>query len=186
MLRHERRVRLHLAFGRRRRYHCGSRSRVAGHDAHRVATRRPGDRCEPTEAHGILSFYFALFPGFAAQLSIAQNLSAMGKGDEALRTLQTMAAAHPERADVEIQIGEIYRSQRKWNDAVAAFKGYRKFQRLRFREDSRGHVKADALFDLMPGLRRGGRLRCLFLLRLRRRLRGTFSKRFELRHDVDR
>src|SRR2546428_3968865 len=42
--------------------------------------------------------------------------------------------------------------------AVAAFKGYRKFQRLRFREDTGLHLKVDALLDFVLAARsRGGR-----------------------------
>lgn len=58
---------------------------------------------------------------WSAQLRIAGNLESMDRDDDAIALLHQLADAFPERPDYLVSLGDIYRSNKKYRESVAAY-----------------------------------------------------------------
>jgi tetratricopeptide (TPR) repeat protein len=58
---------------------------------------------------------------WSAQLRAAANLEALGRIDEAMALLQTMAAKEPKWAAAEVQLGDLLRGQKRFAEAAQAY-----------------------------------------------------------------
>ncbi len=59
--------------------------------------------------------------GWTAQLRRASNLDQLDRFDDAAHALETLAAAHPDRPESLITLGDILRRHQKWTEAAAAY-----------------------------------------------------------------
>jgi tetratricopeptide (TPR) repeat protein len=58
---------------------------------------------------------------WSAQLAIADNLRDLEKTDEALTQLAGLVAAEPDRPEAAIALGDLYRKEKRFGDAAAAY-----------------------------------------------------------------
>ena len=58
---------------------------------------------------------------WSAQLRIANNLDELGDVEGSIKLLRGLAAARPDRADAMIELGELYRRHKRFEEAAAAY-----------------------------------------------------------------
>jgi tetratricopeptide (TPR) repeat protein len=58
---------------------------------------------------------------WSAQLAIADDLRDLERTDEALKQLQDLVASEPKRAEAAITLGDLYRKEKRFSDAAAAY-----------------------------------------------------------------
>ncbi len=57
----------------------------------------------------------------APQLAIADNLRDLEKTDDALKQLQDLVAAEPKRSEAAVALGDLYRKEKRFGEAAAAY-----------------------------------------------------------------
>src|SRR5262249_6320953 len=77
---------------------------------------------KPEESHAILSQFPESSPYlWSARLRIAANLEMLDRTDEAISQLKEMSVEAPTRAGAEMQLGDLLRAKKRFNEAVDAY-----------------------------------------------------------------
>lgn len=85
-----------------------------------------GEILDSSGRYGDANAIFARVPpasplSWSARLRMAENLTAMGKSDDAIRTLEAMSAERPERFDALVSLAQLLRVQQRFADAAKAY-----------------------------------------------------------------
>jgi tetratricopeptide (TPR) repeat protein len=77
---------------------------------------------KPEESRAILSQFPGSSPySWSARLRIAANLEMLDRTDEAINQLREMSVEAPTRAGAEMQLGDLLRAKKRFNEAVDAY-----------------------------------------------------------------
>jgi len=85
-----------------------------------------GDILSGLDQYGAADQLYQALPGdgplrWGASLRVARNLEELGQIDAAVATLRSLAALRPERPEALLALGDLWRRQKHWTQAVDAY-----------------------------------------------------------------